>query len=57
MLFGLCIKNAFMGYVKTVTNWSEEIFTYFNKRLTNAYLKIKYLRKKRQPLMGCPFNY
>lgn len=31
------VKNAYKDLVKAVDNWQDEIFTYFDKRLTNAY--------------------
>lgn len=31
------VQSAFIDCAKAVTNWRDEIFTYFDKRLTNAY--------------------
>lgn len=31
------VQSAFIDCAKAVSNWREEIFTYFDKRLTNAY--------------------
>ncbi len=30
-------KDAYKDLVRAVDNWQEEIFNYFDKRLTNAY--------------------